>query len=78
MMQTQPVTLSSSSSSPSSLLSFISEYQLTSADLTALQTFTPPGLVPGNMAAWQQQPAVSQQQPPPPQQLSLASLSNLV
>ncbi|XP_071370567.1 myocyte-specific enhancer factor 2D homolog, partial [Centroberyx affinis] len=28
------------------------EYQLTSADLTALQTFTPPGLVPGNMAAW--------------------------
>uniref|UniRef100_A0A3B4USZ1 Myocyte enhancer factor 2d n=1 Tax=Seriola dumerili TaxID=41447 RepID=A0A3B4USZ1_SERDU len=38
------------------------EYQLTSADLTALQTFTPPGLVPGNMAAWQQQqqPAVSQ------------------
>uniref|UniRef100_A0A665T628 MADS-box domain-containing protein n=1 Tax=Echeneis naucrates TaxID=173247 RepID=A0A665T628_ECHNA len=62
------------------------EYQLTSADLTALQTFTPPGLVPGNMAAWQQQqqPAVSQQQQQqqqqqqPPQQLSLASLSNLV
>ncbi|XP_069392746.1 myocyte-specific enhancer factor 2D isoform X7 [Paralichthys olivaceus] len=54
------------------------EYQLTSADLTALQTFTPPGLVPGNMAAWQQQqqPAVSQQQQT--QQLSLASLSNLV
>ncbi|XP_068610926.1 myocyte-specific enhancer factor 2D isoform X1 [Brachionichthys hirsutus] len=51
------------------------EYQLTSADLTALQTFTPPGLVPGNMAAWQQQPAVSQQQQ---QQLSLASLGNLV
>lgn len=64
-------------SSLSFLLSFISEYQLTSADLTALQTFTPPGLVPGNMAAWQQQPAVSQQQPPQ-QQLSLASLSNLV
>uniref|UniRef100_A0A673A607 Myocyte enhancer factor 2d n=1 Tax=Sphaeramia orbicularis TaxID=375764 RepID=A0A673A607_9TELE len=39
------------------------EYQLTSADLTALQTFTPPGLVPGNMAAWQQQPAIPQQQP---------------
>ncbi|XP_040899625.1 myocyte-specific enhancer factor 2D isoform X5 [Toxotes jaculatrix] len=59
------------------------EYQLTSADLTALQTFTPPGLVPGNMAAWQQQqqPAVSQQQQQQqqqPQQLSLASLSNLV
>uniref|UniRef100_A0A8C5N902 Myocyte-specific enhancer factor 2D homolog n=1 Tax=Gouania willdenowi TaxID=441366 RepID=A0A8C5N902_GOUWI len=55
------------------------EYSLSSADLTALQTFTPPGLVPGNMAAWQQQqqqqPAVSQQQQ---QQLSLASLSNLV
>ncbi|XP_044064435.1 myocyte-specific enhancer factor 2D isoform X9 [Siniperca chuatsi] len=60
------------------------EYQLTSADLTALQTFTPPGLVPGNMAAWQQQPAVSQQQQQQhqqqqqSQQLSLASLSNLV
>uniref|UniRef100_A0A3Q3W4J2 MADS-box domain-containing protein n=1 Tax=Mola mola TaxID=94237 RepID=A0A3Q3W4J2_MOLML len=59
------------------------EYQLSSADLTALQTFTPPGLVPGNMAAWQQQPAVSQQQQQQqqqqqPQQLSLASLSNLV
>ncbi|XP_070691494.1 myocyte-specific enhancer factor 2D isoform X1 [Pempheris klunzingeri] len=57
------------------------EYQLTSADLTALQTFTPPGLVPGNMAAWQQQPTVSQQQQQQqqqPQQLSLASLSNLV
>uniref|UniRef100_A0A8D3B0R0 Myocyte enhancer factor 2d n=1 Tax=Scophthalmus maximus TaxID=52904 RepID=A0A8D3B0R0_SCOMX len=55
------------------------EYQLTSADLTALQTFTPPGLVPGNMAAWQQQqqPAVSQQQHQQ-QHLSLASLSNLV
>ncbi|XP_041843111.1 myocyte-specific enhancer factor 2D isoform X1 [Melanotaenia boesemani] len=58
------------------------EYQLTSADLTALPTFTPPGLVPGNMAAWQQQqqPAVSQQQQQQqqPQQLTLASLSNLV
>ncbi|XP_054638823.1 myocyte-specific enhancer factor 2D isoform X8 [Dunckerocampus dactyliophorus] len=53
------------------------EYQLTSADLTALQTFTPPGLVPGNMAAWQQQqqPAINQQQQP---QISLASLTNLV
>uniref|UniRef100_A0A673A897 Myocyte enhancer factor 2d n=1 Tax=Sphaeramia orbicularis TaxID=375764 RepID=A0A673A897_9TELE len=64
------------------------EYQLTSADLTALQTFTPPGLVPGNMAAWQQQPAIPQQQQqqqqqqpqqqPQQQQLSLASISNLV
>ncbi|XP_030013624.1 myocyte-specific enhancer factor 2D-like [Sphaeramia orbicularis] len=60
------------------------EYQLTSADLTALQTFTPPGLVPGNMAAWQQQPAIpqqqqqQQQQQPQQQQLSLASISNLV
>ncbi|CAK6974995.1 unnamed protein product [Scomber scombrus] len=61
------------------------EYQLTSADLTALQTFTPPGLVPGNMAAWQQQqqPTVTQQQQQQQQQqqtqqLSLASLSNLV
>ncbi|XP_077431485.1 myocyte-specific enhancer factor 2D isoform X1 [Vanacampus margaritifer] len=54
------------------------EYQLTSADLTALQTFTPAGLVPGNMAAWQQQqqPAVAQQQTAPP--ISLASLTNLV
>ncbi|XP_077382545.1 myocyte-specific enhancer factor 2D isoform X2 [Festucalex cinctus] len=54
------------------------EYQLTSAELTALQTFTPSGLVPGNMAAWQQQqqPAVAQQQTAPP--ISLASLTNLV
>ncbi|XP_059196217.1 myocyte-specific enhancer factor 2D isoform X2 [Centropristis striata] len=57
------------------------EYQLTSADLTALQTFTPPGLVPGNMAAWQQQqqPAVSQQQQQQQQQQqSQQLLSNLV
>ncbi|XP_057690752.1 myocyte-specific enhancer factor 2D homolog isoform X3 [Corythoichthys intestinalis] len=54
------------------------EYQLTSADLTALQTFTPAGLVPANMAAWQQQqqPAVAQQQTAPP--IGLASLTNLV
>ncbi|XP_051922309.1 myocyte-specific enhancer factor 2D isoform X1 [Hippocampus zosterae] len=54
------------------------EYQLTSADLTALQTFTPAGLVPGNMAAWQQQqqPSVAQQQTAPA--ISLASLTNLV
>ncbi|KAK1895718.1 Myocyte-specific enhancer factor 2D like, partial [Dissostichus eleginoides] len=43
------------------------EYQLTSADLTALQTFTP------SMAAWQQQPVQQQSS-----QMSLASLSNLV
>ncbi|XP_046897231.1 myocyte-specific enhancer factor 2D isoform X4 [Hypomesus transpacificus] len=56
------------------------EYQLT-ADLTALQNFTPSGLLPGNMTTWQQQPAVSQQQQQQQQQsqqLSLASLSNLV
>ncbi|CAB1445871.1 unnamed protein product [Pleuronectes platessa] len=57
------------------------EYQLTSADLTALQTFTPPGL---NMAACQQQQQQQQQQQPAlnqqqqTQQMSLASLSNLV
>ncbi|XP_016144676.1 myocyte-specific enhancer factor 2D isoform X4 [Sinocyclocheilus grahami] len=72
------------------------EYQLTSADLTALQAFTPSGaLLPSNMTTWQQQqqpsvsqqpqqqPSVSQQQPQQqqqqqPQQLTLASLSNLV
>ncbi|KAM9487645.1 myocyte-specific enhancer factor 2D isoform 2-T3 [Clarias gariepinus] len=68
------------------------EYQLTSADLTALQAFTPQGaLLPSNMTAWQQQqPSVSQQpqqqpsisqpqqQQQQPQQISLASLSNLV
>lgn len=53
-----------------------------SADLTALQTFTPPGLVPGNMAAWQQQqqailqPQQAQQQQS--QQINLSSLSNLL
>ncbi|XP_078789122.1 myocyte-specific enhancer factor 2D isoform X14 [Oryzias latipes] len=64
---------------PGMQTSYNTEYQLTSADLTALQTFTPPGLVPSNMAAWQQQqqPAVSQQQQQQ-QQLTLASLSNLV
>uniref|UniRef100_A0A3P9JU69 Myocyte-specific enhancer factor 2D homolog n=1 Tax=Oryzias latipes TaxID=8090 RepID=A0A3P9JU69_ORYLA len=67
---------------PGMQTSYNTEYQLTSADLTALQTFTPPGLVPSNMAAWQQQqqPAVSQQQQQQQQQqqLTLASLSNLV
>ncbi|XP_077455095.1 myocyte-specific enhancer factor 2D isoform X2 [Stigmatopora argus] len=54
-----------------------SEYQLTSADLTALQTFTPAGLVPANMATWQpqqQQLGIGQQQTP----IGLASLTNLV
>uniref|UniRef100_A0A8C9VGZ2 Myocyte enhancer factor 2D n=1 Tax=Scleropages formosus TaxID=113540 RepID=A0A8C9VGZ2_SCLFO len=54
------------------------DYQLTSADLSALQAFTSPGsLQLGNVSTWQQQPqqpSVSQQQ----QQLNLASLSNLV
>ncbi|XP_052002546.1 myocyte-specific enhancer factor 2D homolog isoform X12 [Xyrauchen texanus] len=68
--------------------SFNTEYQLTSADLTALQAFTPSGaLLPSNMTTWQQQPSVSQQQQQQssisqqqqqPQQLTLASLSNLV
>ncbi|XP_056141881.1 myocyte-specific enhancer factor 2D [Lampris incognitus] len=87
---TQPLTTPVVSVATPSLLApfsgmqtaYNTEYQLTSADLTALQTFTPPGLVPGNMAAWQQQqqPVVSQQQQQQQQQqqLSLASLSNLV
>ncbi|XP_055084202.1 myocyte-specific enhancer factor 2D isoform X6 [Periophthalmus magnuspinnatus] len=64
----------------SGIQAYNTEYQLMSADLTALQTFTPPGLVPGNMAAWQQQQQQQQtsmgqtQQ----QQISLGSLSNLV
>ncbi|XP_036395363.1 myocyte-specific enhancer factor 2D isoform X3 [Megalops cyprinoides] len=57
------------------------DYQLTSADLTALQAFTSPtSLSLGNVSTWQQQqqPSVSQQQPQQQQQLSLASLGNLV
>ncbi|KAG9345291.1 hypothetical protein JZ751_009837 [Albula glossodonta] len=62
------------------------DYQLTSADLTALQAFTSPGgLSLGNVSTWQQQqqqqqqqPTVSQQPQPQQQQLSLASLGNLV
>ncbi|XP_077446512.1 myocyte-specific enhancer factor 2D homolog isoform X2 [Stigmatopora argus] len=60
------------------------EYQLTSADITALNALASPGgLLPASMASWQ-----PQQQPPPPlpqqsvvsqsQQINLASLSNLV
>ncbi|KAM4550498.1 myocyte-specific enhancer factor 2D homolog isoform 3-T3 [Fundulus diaphanus] len=55
------------------------EYQLTSADITALHALASPGgLLP---TTWQQQQAVSQQQQPQQQQqqqLNLASLSNLV
>ncbi|XP_062302160.1 myocyte-specific enhancer factor 2D homolog isoform X6 [Osmerus eperlanus] len=54
------------------------DYQLTSADITALHALaSPSGLLPANVSTWQQQQhqqSVSQQQ----QQLSLASLSNLV
>uniref|UniRef100_A0A1A8IB47 Myocyte enhancer factor 2D n=1 Tax=Nothobranchius kuhntae TaxID=321403 RepID=A0A1A8IB47_NOTKU len=61
------------------------EYQLTSADLTALHALASPGgLLPTSVSAWQQQQAVSQQPQPQQQQqtqqqqLNLASLSNLV
>ncbi|XP_054909729.1 myocyte-specific enhancer factor 2D homolog isoform X4 [Poeciliopsis prolifica] len=54
------------------------EYQLTSADITALHALASPGgLLPTSVSTWQQQQAVSQQQQPQ-QQLNLASLSNLV
>ncbi|XP_037119104.1 myocyte-specific enhancer factor 2D homolog isoform X4 [Syngnathus acus] len=58
------------------------EYQLTSADITALHALASPGgLLPTSVAAWQQ-PVVSQQPPPQQQthqqQINLASLSNLV
>ncbi|XP_063295537.1 myocyte-specific enhancer factor 2D isoform X2 [Pelobates fuscus] len=50
------------------------DYQLTSADLSSLTTFSSPsGLSLGNMSAWQQQPQHHQQQ-----QLVPVSLSNLV
>ncbi|XP_049607393.1 myocyte-specific enhancer factor 2D homolog isoform X4 [Syngnathus scovelli] len=61
------------------------EYQLTSADITALHALASPGgLLPTSVATWQQQQPVVSQQPPPPQQqtqqqqINLASLSNLV
>ncbi|XP_061673528.1 myocyte-specific enhancer factor 2D homolog isoform X3 [Syngnathoides biaculeatus] len=60
------------------------EYQLTSADITALHALASPGgLLPTSVATWQpqQQPVVSQQpqqQTQQQQQLNLASLSNLV
>ncbi|CAB1320879.1 unnamed protein product, partial [Coregonus sp. 'balchen'] len=57
----------------------LAEYQLTSADITALHALASPGgLLQGNVS-WQQQQSLSQQQQQhQQQQLSLASLSNLV
>uniref|UniRef100_A0AAR2LVP4 MADS-box domain-containing protein n=1 Tax=Pygocentrus nattereri TaxID=42514 RepID=A0AAR2LVP4_PYGNA len=84
---TQPLTTPVVSVATPSLLTpfsmptaYNTEYQLTSADLTALQAFTPQGaLLPSNVTTWQQQQQPSQQQhQQQPQQLSLASLSNLV
>uniref|UniRef100_A0A665T5P8 Myocyte-specific enhancer factor 2D homolog n=1 Tax=Echeneis naucrates TaxID=173247 RepID=A0A665T5P8_ECHNA len=66
------------------------EYQLTSADITALHALASPGgLLPTSVSTWTQQQAVSQQpqqqqqqqqtqQQQQQQQLNLASLSNLV
>ncbi|KAM7384405.1 hypothetical protein PAMA_011655 [Pampus argenteus] len=66
------------------------EYQLTSADITALHALASPGgLLPTSVSTWQQQQAVSQQpqqqqqqqqtqQQQQQQQLNHASLSNLV
>ncbi|XP_019110374.1 myocyte-specific enhancer factor 2D homolog isoform X1 [Larimichthys crocea] len=66
------------------------EYQLTSADITALHALASPGgLLPTSVSTWQQQQAVSQQpqqqqqqqqaqQQQQQQQINLASLSNLV
>ncbi|XP_043116216.1 myocyte-specific enhancer factor 2D isoform X2 [Puntigrus tetrazona] len=85
---TQPLTTPVVSVATPSLLTpfsmptaYNTEYQLTSADLTALQAFTPSGaLLPSNMTTWQQQqqpsvsqqpqqqPSVSQQQPQQQQQ----------
>ncbi|XP_062848535.1 myocyte-specific enhancer factor 2D isoform X5 [Trichomycterus rosablanca] len=89
---TQPLTTPVVSVATPSLLTpfsmptaYNTEYQLTSADLTALQAFTPQGaLLQSNVTTWQQQqqpqqhPSISQQQQQQPQQISLASLSNLV
>lgn len=61
------------------------DYQLTSADITALHALASPGgLLPTGVSTWQQQQAVSQQsqqqqqQQLQQQQINLASLSNLV
>ncbi|KAG9276608.1 myocyte-specific enhancer factor 2D isoform X5 [Astyanax mexicanus] len=74
---TQPLTTPVVSVATPSLLTpfsmptaYNTEYQLTSADLTALQAFTPQGaLLPSNVTTWQQQPSVSQQ---PQQQPSVS------
>uniref|UniRef100_A0A8C7Y4G8 Myocyte enhancer factor 2D n=1 Tax=Oryzias sinensis TaxID=183150 RepID=A0A8C7Y4G8_9TELE len=56
------------------------EYQLTSADISALHALASPGgLLPTSVSTWQQQQGVSQQpQQQQQQQLNLASLGNLV
>ncbi|XP_029700376.1 myocyte-specific enhancer factor 2D homolog isoform X6 [Takifugu rubripes] len=55
------------------------EYQLTSADITALHALASPGgLLPASVSTWQQQTVSQQQQQQQQQQLNLASLSNLV
>ncbi|XP_023816035.1 myocyte-specific enhancer factor 2D homolog isoform X2 [Oryzias latipes] len=55
------------------------EYQLTSADISALHALASPGgLLPTNVSTWQQQQGVSQQPQQQQQQLNLASLGNLV
>ncbi|XP_068603786.1 myocyte-specific enhancer factor 2D homolog [Brachionichthys hirsutus] len=58
------------------------EYQLTSADITALHALASPGgLLPTSVSTWHQQQAVSQQpqqQQQQQQQLNITSLSNLV
>ncbi|XP_066538771.1 myocyte-specific enhancer factor 2D isoform X3 [Hoplias malabaricus] len=68
---TQPLTTPVVSVATPSLLTpfsmptaYNTEYQLTSADLTALQAFTPQGaLLPSNVTTWQQQPPSVSQQP---------------
>ncbi|XP_034561055.1 myocyte-specific enhancer factor 2D homolog isoform X4 [Notolabrus celidotus] len=65
---------------------FNSEYQLTSADITALHALASPGsLLPTSMSTWQQQQPqqqqqqqAQQQQQQQQQQINLTSLSNLV
>ncbi|XP_068188777.1 myocyte-specific enhancer factor 2D homolog isoform X1 [Antennarius striatus] len=59
------------------------EYQLTSADITALHALASPGgLLPTSVSSWHQQQAATQQpqqqQQQQQQQLNIASLSNLV
>lgn len=59
----------------------LTDYQLTSADITALHALASPGgLLPASVSTWQQQTVSQQphQQQQQQQQLNLASLSNLV